>query len=118
MGLYYLTSTTAGITSADFCPEVDVSGSVNQMQQIVLPVVIVYHRACLCFHCDSPLPLHIQLVEDLLIIARLDGAREFQEAVAKRALAMVDVRNDAEIAEAGDWDRGDALLQVVACYHA
>lgn len=111
MGLYYLTSTTAGITSADFCPEVDVSGSVNQMQQIVLSVVVVYHRACLCFDCDASFSFHIQLVQDLLLSSRLDGAREFKESVAESALAMIYMSNNAEVSEAVDGDLGDSFFE-------
>jgi len=88
------------------------TGRVDQMQQVILPLVIIHHRAGLRLHGDAAFALHIQLVEELLLPARLDGAGQLQQAVAERALAMVDVRDDAEAPEAVDGDLRDALLQL------
>jgi hypothetical protein len=51
------------------------------MQQIVLPLVIVNHAACLRLDCDSALSLDVQLVQNLLVPSWLDGACELQQAV-------------------------------------
>jgi hypothetical protein len=81
------------------------------MQEIVLALVIVYHGACLRLDCDASLALHVQLVQNLLVSSRLDGARELQEAVGKRRLAMVHMCYDAEVAVSFDGYLGDALLE-------
>lgn len=39
-----------------------------------------------------------------------NGAGEFEEAVGEGGFAVIDVGNDAEVAEAGDGDAGDALF--------
>lgn len=82
------------------------------MQQIILSPEIINHRTRLRLDRNSPLALHIELVQDLLVAARLDGARELQQTVAERALAMVDMRDDAEVAEAVDGDLRDSALEV------
>lgn len=48
----------------------------------------------------------------MLVAARFDGAGELEQAIAKGAFAMVNVGDDAEVAEAVNWDGGDALLEV------
>jgi len=105
-------SSTAGITPRHLGPEVDVARRVHQMQQVVFPLVCVYHTACLRLDGDATLPLHVELVEKLLLAAGLDGARNLQQAVRQRRLAMVDVGDDAEIAVPVDGDLGDALLEL------
>ena len=77
------TSTTAGITPANLCAEIYVAWSIYQVQQVVVPLVIVQHATCLCFHSDSPFTLDIKLVEDLLVSTGLYGARELEEAIAE-----------------------------------
>ncbi|KAK1920113.1 hypothetical protein P3342_002409 [Pyrenophora teres f. teres] len=105
-------ATTAGVTARHLGPKVDVAGRVDKMQQVVLTLVRVYHGACLRLDCDAALALHVQLVEELLLSARLDGACNLQQAVRQRRLAMVDVGDDAEVAVPVDGDLGDALLQL------
>jgi hypothetical protein len=82
------------------------------MQQIVLAIVIVNHRACLRLHGNASLSFHVQLVEELLLAAWLDRPGNFQQAIGECALAMVDVRDDAEVAEAIDRDVSDPPLEV------
>jgi hypothetical protein len=82
------------------------------MQQIVLAIVIVNHRACLRLDGNASLSFHIQLVEELLLASRLDCPSNLQQAIGECALAMVDVRDDAEIAEAIDWDVSDPPFEV------
>jgi hypothetical protein len=74
-------SSTAGITARHLGTEVDVARRVDQMQQVVVALVVVYHGACLRLDGDAPLPLHVQPVENLLVAAGLDGACELQQAV-------------------------------------
>ena len=54
------------------------SRCINQMEQIVLPVVIIDHRTCLRLDRDAPFPFNVQLVQHLLVRPRLDRARQFQ----------------------------------------
>lgn len=50
--------------------------------------------------------------QDLLVaVAGRDGARVFQQTIAQRALAMVDVGDDAEVAISVNRDGGDASLE-------
>ena len=78
------------------------------MQQVVQPAVVPDHAARLRLDRDPALALDVELVQHLLVPAGGDGARDLEQAVAERALAVVDVRDDAEAAEARDGDRGDA----------
>lgn len=58
----------------------------------------IEHSCCLCFDCNPPFSLNLQLVEVLgLPMALLDGAGELQQPVGQRRLAMVDVRDDREV---------------------
>lgn len=51
--------------------------------------------------------------KNLLVgIASRDGPRALQESVAQRTLAMVDMRNDAEVAVSLDRDRSNAGLEL------
>ena len=72
---------------------------VDQMKKIILPFVAVYHAARLCFDRNTALPLHIELVQELLLASQFDCAGELEETVAKGALAMVDVRDNTEVPE-------------------
>jgi hypothetical protein len=54
----------------------------------------------------------MQFVEDLLVASGFDGARELQQAIAESTLAMVDMGNDAKIAEAVYWDGLNAPFEV------
>jgi hypothetical protein len=82
------------------------------MKQVILPLVIVDHTARLCLHSNAPLPLHIQFVQHLLVLSRFDGAGEFEKSIAERALAMVDMRNNAEIPKSFNGDGRDALFEL------
>ncbi len=63
---------------------------------------------------DAALALEVHGVEDLrLHLARLQRAGDLEEAVCERRLAVVDVRDDREVAdETGVHDVGEALMIV------
>jgi hypothetical protein len=84
---------------------------INQMKQVILPLVVVEHATCLRLHCDPSLPLHIQFIQHLFILSRFDGSRQLQKSITQRALPMVNVRDDTEISEPFNWDGGDALFE-------
>ena len=84
---------------------------VYEMQQIVFPFMIVDHSTRLRLDRDSTFSFNIQPVQKLLVLSRLNSARELKEPVAERTLAMIDVCNDAEVPESFDGYSSDALLQ-------
>ena len=74
--------------------------------------MVVYHGAGLRLNGDASFALHVQLVKELLLPTRFDGASKLQQPVTERAFAMINMRDDAEVAEAIDGDVGDALLEL------
>lgn len=83
------------------------------MQQVLLPLVRIQHGARLRLDRDAALALHVELVEDLAAVGVVgrDGARVLEEAVGQGGLAVVDVRDDAEVAVAREGDGVDAGLE-------
>ena len=52
---------------------------------------------------DAPLPLDVHRVEVLgPHVPGVDGAAQLEEAIGERALAVVDVRHDGEVAKAAE----------------
>ena len=75
--------------------EVDVAGSVDEVERVSLPV----DAHVLRLDRDPPLALEVHRVEVLLAhVARLDGPGQFEDAVRERRLAVVDVGDDREVA--------------------
>ncbi len=83
----------------DFISEIDVAGSIDQIQFVFLTVFgLVQHRDRMRFDRDSPLPLEVHRVEQLVShVASRNSAGFMQKAVRKRRLPMIDMGNDAEI---------------------
>ncbi len=81
--------------------EVHVPGRVDQVQDVVLAVarpVAEGHRPRL--DRDAALLLELHVVEHLLVhLARGDRAADLQDPVRERRLAVVDVRDDGEVAD-------------------
>lgn len=48
----------------------------------------------------------------LVAVAGRDGACVFEQAIAQRALSMVDVRDDAEVSVPLNWDGRNARLEL------
>ena len=76
------------------------AGCIDQMKQVILIFVVVYHAARLCLDRNTALALHIEFVEELLLAPRFDCARELEEPVAEGALAMVNMGDNAEVSKA------------------
>ena len=58
---------------------------------------------------DAALALEVHVVEHLRrAVARADGAGQLEQAVGQRRLAVVDVGDDREVADAGDGHAGSA----------
>lgn len=105
-------STTACIASRDLGTKVNVTRGVHKVKQVVHSLVIVYHRACLRFDCNSALPLDVQLIEDLLVPTGGDGTGEFEEAVAESTFAMIDMGYYTEITKSIKRYFCDPLLEL------
>ena len=56
---------------------------------------------------DAALALEVHRVEDLrLHLARLERAGQLEEAIGERGLAVIDVRDDGEVADEASIHRG------------
>src|SRR5687767_11969376 len=74
------------------------AGRVDQVKDVTIPI----HSDVLRLDRDPPLPLEIHRVEELLAhVARFDRAGDLQNPVGERRLAVVDVGDDGEVANAG-----------------
>ena len=80
----------------DLVREVDVAGRVDQVQLVPLPE----HAHGLGLDRDPALALELHRVEQLLLhVAVGDRVGQLQDAIGQRRLAMVDVRDDREVAD-------------------
>ena len=82
---------------------------VDQVQHVVQSVVIVQHGTCLGLDGNASFSLDIELVQNLSISTFFNDTSEFEQAVAQGTLSMVDVSDDAEVAEAVYGDGGDTF---------
>jgi len=76
-----------------------VAGCINEIELIGDAVVgLVHHANGVGLDGDAALAFKVHVVKDLsLHLAAGDGAGEFQETVAQRRLAVVDVGDDREV---------------------
>ena len=85
----------------DLVVEVDVTGRVDEIEYVILAVfggIVEFDRARL--DGDAAFALQIHIVKQLILhVALLHGAGQLQNAVCERGLAVVDVRDDGEIAD-------------------
>jgi len=87
----------AGLQRArDLVREVDVTGRVDEVQLVAPPG----DADGLGLDGDAPFPLEVHRVEDLLAhLTRRHGLGQLEDAIRERRLAMVDVRDDREVAD-------------------
>ncbi len=90
-----------GERPGDLVREVDVPRRVDQVQNIRLAVIrVIREPDRMGLDRDAALPLEVHRVEDLrLHLARLQSARQLEESVRERALAVVDMGDDGEVAD-------------------
>src|SRR5690606_23129650 len=74
---------------------------VDQVQHVRIPVVgLVREPDGVRLDGDAALALEVHRVEHLrLHLALLEGARDLEKTVGQRRLAVVDVRDDGEVAD-------------------
>ena len=91
----------SGHGTRHFIGEVDMAGRVNQVENIVLPVIgLVVQPDGLRLDGNAALALDIHRVEDLFLhLAQVESARKLDQAIGERGLAMVDVSDDGKIAD-------------------
>ena len=76
--------------------EVDVAGRVDQVELVLLP----RDAHGLRLDRDAALALEVHRVEQLRAhVAARDGVRQLEDAIRERRLAVVDVRDDREVAD-------------------
>ena len=87
--------------TAHLVGEVHVAGRVEEVEEVGLTILgVVLHRHRMALDRDAALALEVHGVEGLLLqLARADGVRELEDAVRQRGLAMVHMRDDAEVAD-------------------
>ena len=92
---------TGGKRAGDFVGEVDVPRGVDEIEDVLLTVRSgEVHRHRVALDRDALLALEVHRVEELLLhLALLDGLRMLEQAVGKGRLAVVDVRDDAEVTD-------------------
>ena len=88
----------AGLERArDLVREVDVPGRVDEVELVALPG----DAHGLGLDRDAAFPLELHRVENLFAhLARRDGVGQLEDAIGERRLAVVDVRDDREVADA------------------
>ena len=92
-----------GEGAGDFVGEIDMPRGVHEVEFVDFTGLgLVLHRDRMRFDGDAALAFEVHGVEHLiLLLADLDGAGVFEEAVGEGGLAVVDVGNDAEITSIG-----------------
>ena len=90
-----------GEGARDFVGKIDVAGRVDEIELVGLAVVRgVHHADGVGLDGDAALAFEVHGVEDLgLHLARGEGAGQFEQAVGERGFAVVDVRDDREVAD-------------------
>ena len=92
-----------GQGARDFVGKIHVAGGVDQIELVGLAVLRgVGHADGVGFDGDAALAFEVHGIEDLgLHFARGEGSGQLEQAVGERGFAVVDVRDDREIADEG-----------------
>ena len=90
----------AGQRPGDLVLKVHVAGRIDQVQFELLLALLMAHRDGPRLDRDTPRAFQRHIVEQLVFHqSRIDSPGGLQQPVGKRALAVVDVRDDAEVAD-------------------
>ncbi len=80
--------------------EVHVAGGVDEVQPVGLPAAGVLHLDRVALDGDALLPLQVHVVQHLVLhLPVAERTRQFQQPVRQRALSVVDMRDDAKVAD-------------------
>ena len=78
------------------------AGRIDEVQFVVAALVGESQADGLRLDRDAALALEVHRVEELVVhLARGDSARDLQDTVGKRRLTVIDVGDDAEVADEG-----------------
>ena len=93
-----------GKRTRDLIGKVHVTRRIDQVELIRLAIVgVIGDTNGIGLDRDAAFALNIHGIEQLrLHVALVDGMGELEDAVTNRGLAMVDVRNDREVADVGN----------------
>jgi hypothetical protein len=82
-----------------------VTWGVNQVEYVINAVISLERQAnCLAFDCDATLAFNIHTIEILgSHVSAVDYPSDLQHSVGQCGFAVVDVGNDAEIANEFGW---------------
>ena len=77
------------------------AGRIDEVEEVFLAVVrVIDHRYRMALDGDAALALQVHCIERLLLqLAQGHGLRQLEDAVAERRLAVVDMRDDAEVSD-------------------
>ena len=93
-------SLAGGERARHLVAEVDVARRVDEVDDVV--AVVEVHR--LQLDGDAPLALEVHRVEVLLAhVTGVDGAADLEDAIRERRLAVVDVGDDRQVADSGEF---------------
>ena len=100
-GIHHQQGALAGSDGArHLIRKIHVSGSVDEVQQVFLPVAGIFHLDRMALDGDALLFLQVHVVQDLIFHVPLrEGARQFQEPVGQRAFSVVDMCDDTEVSD-------------------
>ena len=104
-----------GEAARNFIGEVDVAGRVHQVELVGLAILRgVIEAHCLGLDGDAALALNVHIIKDLLAhLALGEAAAMLDQAIGKRRLAMVDMRDNAEVTYVGQFGHLTAPLAVL-----
>jgi hypothetical protein len=89
----------AGEAARYFVMKVDVAGSIDEIEFVFLPLVGIAHGHRTGFDCDPSLAFQSEVVQQLVLhLPLLNRSGKFKKPVGEGALAVVDVGNDAKVA--------------------
>ena len=93
-------SLARGERTGNFIVKVNMAGGVDEVEDVFFPVFCTVNGADrLCLDRDAAFPLEVHIVKDLLLhLALGQKTGLLDDAVRKRRFSVVDMRNNAEIA--------------------
>ncbi len=90
---------TGGDGTRHLVGEIHVPRSVDQVERVVLPLILVSHLDGMALDGDASFPLKVHAVEHLCLeVLSLHGLGELQQSVGQGALPMVNMGDDTKIA--------------------